>query len=245
MNSEGITAWQCPNSTLKIVGYQKWNGQPAGRMRINLDKPGEADTFCRNYLSGVDPCEAETAVLVHGIIRCNGAPLAMVDLIRLICALRGIAPLKFIPLQQPRDGEQGALDLPDPRSNTEQEAVQSIASVEIFTSCWTFLQKLNRGQLMAICLQFDTDMFVPFAIAAGGLGSVAAAMQITVDELKELISLLPLNDHVIGKLIGVPADKVPGIRSKARQRMLRSLQKNPAMEELFRQGSAGSVVYHS
>lgn len=242
MNATGIAVWECPVSTQKIVGYEKWSGQQAGRMMASLDRHGAADAFCRNYLSGVDPCKAEITVLVDGILRCNGGPVAMADLIRLICVLRRIAPLKFVSLDEPKDEEQSNFELPDPRSNTEQQAVQSIVSAEILQSCWGSLQRLNRNQLVVICLQFDTEMLVPLALVAGGLDSVAAAMQISVEELKELISLLPLNDRVIGELIGVSADKVPGIRNKARQRMLRVLQRNPEIEELFRQGSGDGVV---
>ncbi len=95
---------------------------------------------------------------------------------------------------------------------------------------WTEIQELPVQQRLALLLNLRDHQgrgviaFLPIAKIAS-ISTIGRVLEMTTESLLELWPKLPLDDTSIAVLLGVHRDKIPGLRSTARQRLLRKSKK--------------------
>jgi DNA-directed RNA polymerase specialized sigma24 family protein len=164
--------------------------------------------------AGLDPLMPLEKILGPVLDRADG-PVELDSLVDIVARITGVT-------DQPADFEKVVLIAPEGASDTEQAWRSSIEQV------WAELLQLPVSQRTAVLLNLrikDEGSPLSLLIAAGvaSMRSIAAALEITAEELAALWSRIPLADLEIADRLNLTRQQVINLRLSARRRLERKM----------------------
>jgi DNA-directed RNA polymerase specialized sigma24 family protein len=199
LRDERFATWLADDAS--IAGLRSW----AGRMDLA-------------HGASVPPLSSaprETGDAIEAVLIRAGGPLALNDLTTIIAGLWGVSDA--IPD-----------DVPEPHVLPVIE--QQIDTRRRLGALWREIETLSPQQRAALLLNLrDSDGYnaVALFVAVGvtGIDDIAAALEMTTDQLSEVWNDLPLDDLTIASLLGKTRQQVINLRKSARERLARRVRK--------------------
>ncbi|MBV8141631.1 MAG: hypothetical protein JOZ60_06260 [Verrucomicrobia bacterium] len=214
----GYTIWQLsPFRGEKLVGLWEQRGQAAPAW--------DSEALCRS-------AEATAAVLFPDkplrelsrpeacrvILAAARQPVALNELTAAVCILEGWSE-SFRSLEEDRNGQ----GVPATAEDTAAKSpIEHILETENVYLVWETLRQLPVNQRRVLLLP-QLDAIETLEVYAGvPLGVIAPALELSLEQLSDLISRMPLSDSVLAELTGIKVQSVRNLRLAAKK-ALRSL----------------------
>lgn len=181
-----------------VAGLAEWEGRPAGEQRAPTALPrGDID-------------KALLALFLE-----DGGPLRLESVVDAIAMSWGIAEDDAVPAERFADNSATAL--------------ADLEAQEELQLAWREIRALQPNQRVALLLNLRDrssamiESFVMLGIAS--IDELAAAMEMSAEELAELWNSLPLDDHAIAARLGIVRQQVINLRRAARERLARRMKR--------------------
>jgi hypothetical protein len=189
-----------------VAGLRHWRGRTDVVTHAALPASQSTPRMLDERRTG----DALEAVLAH-----FGAPLTLNDLTDVVAALWGVTDASPDDVPEWRDR-----DTPSEKLETKERLV----------TLWREIQQLQPAHRMALLLNLrDAEgsnglaLFVLLDVAS--LGDIAAALEMTSEQLADLWHDLPIDDRTIATMLGKTRQQVINLRKAARERLARRLVK--------------------
>ena len=144
----------------------------------------------------------------------EGAPLRLESVVETLAASWGVVELEHVPL--------GDMEGVGSTAGNELEAHEQL------TMMWQEIRALRLPQRLALLLNLRdstsasaVELFVFLGIAA--IDDIAAALEMSAEDLAAIWNALPLEDNAIATRLGVTRQQVINLRRAARERLARRL----------------------
>ncbi|HEU4388678.1 MAG TPA: hypothetical protein VFV34_12830 [Blastocatellia bacterium] len=203
-----------------------------GRSRdFELWKHASGEWVCGlSECQGFDGMRAVGIQDVEAAARCDGIS-GLADLIRRIFSTVG-GPVRFNDLVSvaadvsgivdEADGDTDILELPDPRVSVETEVDRRLHLQRV----WAEITRLPARQRAALLLNLTDSSGYGLAtlLPVAGIASfaeIAAALEMSPEQLSEIWNNLPLDDAAVAAHLGVSRQQVVNLRKAARERLAR------------------------
>ena len=211
-----------------LGGFEFWRGQgevePPRRgdsLRLLYDSP---QALNETGVLRCGPHDAPLADLLTAIFKWSGAPVYFNDLITAIARLQRLdaqAPTHASAEEQ-FDARQ---EQPDPRADVSAELEQRLYLQKL----WAEIGRLPLAQRTALLLNLrdsqGRDCIRLFQLTGTAtLRHVAAALDVSAEELAGLWNDLPLDDATIARRLGLTRQQVINLRKSARKRLARRMR---------------------
>lgn len=189
-----LTSWRVGNDV--IAGFAEWRGKPPGEIG--------GDTIVRGDL--------ERALIA--LFQQQGSPLRLENVVDALAAAWGIVEVEYVPL--------GDMESAGSTADNELEAHEQL------TMMWQEIRALRVPQRLALLLNLRDstsasaiELFVFLGIAT--IDEIAAALEMSAEDLAAIWNTLPLEDSTIAARLGVTRQQVINLRRAARERLARRL----------------------
>jgi DNA-directed RNA polymerase specialized sigma24 family protein len=215
----GFALWQDSNGKL-LAGFAVWQQQKASLQTTrNLADVENLPTQIRALKSDKPQ---ELAEMLATLFNYLGGPIEFDDLVSGVAAIQGISDQ---PIESLADDEDVAFEPaaaePDPAWRVEKKF--------FLQRLWEELQILPLNQRAALLLNlkdpsgFSSITLFP-AIGIATVRQLAAALEISPEDLAELWNELPIEDARIAELTGLTRQQVINARKSGRERLARRLK---------------------
>ena len=221
---KGFSLWETEGKWL--CGFAAWR-----QHRIPPCRPGQVNEL-RNNLQTLDRAGVESGgsprnlpKLVSAIFEMAGAPVRFSDLVSIVADVSLISAGRA-PTDDTRSRPNSRRELPDPRPSPASRLEQR-RYLEIL---WTEIVELPLAQRRALLFNLrdstGRDMTALFSHShVASIRQMAAALEMTVEELIEISSELPMEDTLIAARLGLTRQQVINLRNSARRRLARRMKR--------------------
>jgi len=212
----GFALWQDVEGKL-LAGFAVWQKQ----LQTNRSLP-EIEKLPAHIRALKSNKTQQLAELLASLFNYLGGPVEFDELVSGIAALQGISdqPLESLADDEDATFEPAAAE-PDPAWRIEKRF--------FLQRLWEELQQLPLNQRAALLLNLkDASGFAAITLfPATGVASVrqlAAALEISPEELAQMWNDLPIEDSRIAELTGLTRQQVINARKSGRERLARRLK---------------------
>ncbi|HET6977952.1 MAG TPA: hypothetical protein VFI24_16605 [Pyrinomonadaceae bacterium] len=212
----GFALWQDGEGKL-LAGFEIWQQQL--QTTRNLPDIEKLPSPIRALKSDKPQQLAE---LLASLFNYLGGPIEFDELVGGVAALQGISdrPMESLTTDEETSFEPAAAD-PDPAWRVEKKF--------FLERLWEELQQLPRNQRLALLLNLkDANGFGAITLfPATGIATIrqlAAALEISPEELANMWNDLPIEDLRIAELTGLTRQQVINARKSGRERLARRLK---------------------
>lgn len=211
-----LNLWEDETGDL-LCGYAAWQAQnlaPASRGAVNrlLENP-------QSLAGGANIIDAAFQAL-----DVLAAPVELDALVGIVAVATGVVEAQQPSMPTAADGDRLDEQIPD-------SAVSFATTLEqrhFLEQLWQEVSLLPLRQRLALLLNLKDEQggnslaFLPLTGVAS-LGDIAAAMELTVEELAAIWNQLPLEDRAIAERLQLTRQQVINLRKCARERLARRL----------------------
>lgn len=199
-----LSMWE--GRACRVAGLKEREGEKEPPFRAEL--PRERAT--RAMMDAAKPADA-----VHEILRAGGGVMTFDALVELTAALWSIADAPLLAMEQCERTVPAPAE-PDPR--------------ELLDALWREIGQLPLAQRRALLLNLrhsETANVVELFARTGtaSFGQIAAAMEMSADDLGAIWNELPLPDQRIASMLRLSRQQVINLRMAARKRLARRVLK--------------------
>jgi len=224
----GLALWENESGEL-LGGFAAWRGQTGARTRSDrlqrlIDDPPSSlpSAALRGDFQRASP--SDLADLVAAIFNHTNHPIDLDDLVGVVAGLWGIKDRAEQPATRDEDADPFARAA-DGRADVAAEVDQRF----FLKWLWEEICQLPIRQRMALLLNLRDEQGggVASLLPVTGIATIrqiAAALEMTDDELARLWPSLPLDDAGIAGLLGVARQQVINLRKCARERLARRMR---------------------
>ena len=203
MRDARLASWTAPAGV--VAGLKTWTGSAAALTAVPLHRD-DATAVMRDRDRPGDA--------MHALFEAIGAPVELEALIAFLAALWQVD-------LAPREVEL-------PAAVMRQTAPPQLENRELLRALWREIEQLRPMQRKALLLNLHDQETVNVAsllvlTGTAKLDDIAAALEMSAEELAEIWNDLPLDDLRIGKLLNVTRQQVINLRRAARDRLRRRL----------------------
>lgn len=203
-----LALWSAPRGM--VAGLHAWSGGRVALTSVPLP-PAEVTRPMRDRRH---PAEA-----LQALLEATGTPVeleALIDFMAELWNVVDLAPVEVEPLEK-----------------EWQNAPSQLERRELLAALWREIEQLRPMQRKALLLNLrddDTVNVVALLVLTGTakLDGIAAALEMSGDELVSIWNDLPLDDLRISLLLGVTRQQVINLRKSARERLRRRLRNKRA-----------------
>jgi RNA polymerase sigma factor (sigma-70 family) len=203
-----LALWSAPRGM--VAGLKPWSGGAVALTSVPLPS-GEATRRMRDRRH---PAEA-----LHALLEAVGTPVELETLIDYMAELWHVVDLAPVEVE--------------PLEREWQDAPSQLERRELLAALWREIEQLRPMQRKALLLNLrddETVNVVALLVLTGTarLEEIAAALEMSADELAAIWNDLPLDDLRISLLLGVTRQQVINLRKSARERLRRRLRNKRA-----------------
>ena len=219
----GLALWEGENRKL-LCGLARW-GSP-DKAGANPLREGEGlDDFLRGRFRNTAVTRTNPAELIAAILEFTNSPLEIDELVSVTAELLGIRDARAQTEPETiRPGDLSHLSS-DPRGVID-EALDRRARLR---SVWDEILQLSLRQRTALLLNLRDESggaaiaLLPL-LRVATMRQLAAALEMSAEELAAIWNHLPLEDAAIGNKLGASRQQVANLRKCARERLARRLK---------------------
>jgi DNA-directed RNA polymerase specialized sigma24 family protein len=199
-----LALWNAPMGP--VGGLKKWEGSVTAATAVTLE-PRQTTAKMRDRERPADA--------LHALFSAFGAPVVLETLVDHTAMLWDVS---LVAAEVSLDHEQEAVPLQMERR-------------DLLRALWSEIERLPPMQRKALLLNLrgeETGNVVALVVLTGTarLDDVAAALEMTGEQLSEIWNDLPLDDLRIAALLDVTRQQVINLRRSARERLQRRLRHN-------------------
>jgi len=212
----GLALWQ-DNEGKQLAGFAAWQQQ----LQTTRSLP-EIEKLPPHLRALKSDKPQHLAELIASLFNYLGGPIEFDELVGGVAALQGISdqPIESLADDEDASFEPAAVE-PDPAWRVEKKF--------FLQRLWDELQQLPLNQRIALLLNLkDASGFGAITLfPATGIATVrqlAAALEISADELAKMWNDLPFEDSRIAELTGLTRQQVINTRKSGRERLARRLK---------------------
>ena len=179
----------------------------------------------RLALTGQDAGTMNAADLLSRLFAWLQYPLALDELVSIVAELWGIKDQLQVTGSPESEPGEFCETLPDGRIDTASQVERRLYLERL----WSEICQLPPRQRVALLLNLrdasGRDVLSLFPLTGvATLGSIAAVLDLPMDEFAELWKELPLDDLSIARRMGITRQQVINLRKSARERLARRMQ---------------------
>lgn len=244
---DGYAVWPAENGEA-MCGYSGWKGRPpeaTGKIRQLQQDPAALPSEALPRTSGSSITGNDWLRLLEAVFDYTGAPLPLADLLTIVAPLAGVEDVAQYDNASGNE-EEGALSPLDNAAAQTPDAYSVRLTVERLRLYWGAILQLLPWHRAAYLLNLrDGDLdALPYygVVSVEGIGSALELKEKQLSTLEQQVGLdpatrtpvaerfaacwkfLPLEDAVIALVLEVTRPQVIGYRTKARERLARSLK---------------------
>jgi hypothetical protein len=203
-----------------LTGLARWSGSDAAYRRS-----AELQKLCDNPTAvahGLGLSDAPPAQLLTELFSYAGCPVEFDDLVDIVAEIWQVREAREVPADADEDGPTLGETLRDESVDIALAAEQKARLAQL----WAELCELPARQRVAILLNLRDasgrgviELFM--LTSAANFAQLAAALELSVNELATLWNDLPLDDAAIAERLGVTRQQVINLRKAGRDRLWR------------------------
>jgi RNA polymerase sigma factor (sigma-70 family) len=228
----GLALWEDERQE-QVCGFAAWQqGQKDEQKRAASNRKwqqlrDDPQAFARAALPNHNPAQMNPADLLAIIFDHVGQPVVLDELVNVCAVLLGVRDQTEAKAKRDDDeGEERGREFPpDPRPSVADEVERR----QFLKLLWAEVVELPARQRAALLLNLRDEqgggvMALLPIVGVATIRQLAAALEMTVEELARLWPDLPLDDAKIGGLFGLTRQQVINLRKSARERLARRMR---------------------
>ncbi len=182
--------------------------------------PDDADVAARLGVANLNLATMPLAELLSMLFAWTGKPVKLNDLVAVVAELRGIKDQPDASIEEAR----GAIR----SQHVGENVAETFERRELLRRAWTEIRQLTLRQRVAYLLNFQesqghADITTFLHTRTATFEEIAEALEMSIAELSELWSMLPLHDTEIAQRLGATRQQIISLRKCARARLKRRL----------------------
>lgn len=200
---ERLAMWN--GSAGVIAGLAQWRGATQRVVAFTLSSDDATDAMLDRDATG----DALVAILTYA-----GRPVLLDDLVAVTAELWNVAEVEVVAVTNAAESENA------PMIDLERR--------QYLDTLWREIRELRAPQRAALLLNLrDSDghnaVALLMLVGTGTFADIAAAMEMTPQQLGEIWDKLPMSDLTIADTLGVSRQQVINLRRSARERLARRM----------------------
>jgi len=237
-NVQGFAVWQ--RGQQQLCGFPVWAGQPVQQTKRYVQLNENPRPLRQQVLKQGDPRKLPLHELMQAVFNFLGTPLPVNELVSLLFDLRGEEETAAVSLEETLEVRLPTDDSPEKQvllNETLDELAEAFATLNR-EECLVLLCQLSSEEAETLATKVDEKtrqrapaVDNPHPIEE--LGCFARHLQMEIEELRQLLDNLPMEDLDIAQLLGIQTDtpkqatnKVAYLRSEARRKIQKYMDEN-------------------
>jgi DNA-directed RNA polymerase specialized sigma24 family protein len=187
----------------QLCGFFEWRGKPRCQSEQYWIWCSDPHRFVAEALPyGTDPQKMDMAELLVHVFNWVGGPMEFDDL---LAGLQELLGIQSVIIHSANPDEIECEEVVWGLAEVERRVIDAEGKVLFTMQLWEGLKRLPVNQRRAFLLHFDREVWETF-ISHGCCTwrGIAELLEMSIGEVKDLVTRLPLSDEEIAQMLGLP-----------------------------------------